>query len=153
SPGSGDRTRRGSMDLGMTRVATRRGAHRMYAERSWGASVGLTVLGAVVPGSGFWFAGHRKLGAAIVLIASAILTVAVVEGLFNPRLYLHSVLQPSRLTALIITLIGVAVAWVAVILLSHLVLRPRHSTTAQRVIGLAVAIALCLAVAVPLAVG
>jgi LCP family protein required for cell wall assembly len=141
------------MDLGMTRAAARAEAQRASENRSFAASLGLTVLAALVPGSGFWFAGRRLLGAIVLLVAVTGVTTAVLLGLFNWHLYLHSVLQPSRLTALIVTLAIVALAWVAIILVSHLLLRPASITTAQRVVGLAVAFVMCLIVATPLAVG
>jgi LCP family protein required for cell wall assembly len=141
------------MDLGMTRAASRQGSRRATAERSWGASVGLTVVAAIVPGSGFWFAGRRKTGLLILAVAVAGLVAAVLLGLFNWHLYLHSVLEPSRLTALIVGLGLVALAWVLVILFSHLLLRPAEATTTQRVVGLIVAFVMCAVVSTPLAVG
>lgn len=141
------------MDLSIERLSGGAGAHRAPAhDRSFAASLGLTVLGAVVPGSGFWFAGRRRLGLAIIAVAVVALIVALAFGLLNPRLYLHSVLQPSRLLALIIGFVVIAVAWMAVIVLSHLSLRPAQLTDVQRVVGVSVAMVLCFAVATPFAV-
>jgi LCP family protein required for cell wall assembly len=141
------------MDLGMTRAVSRGGEHRALTERSFASSIGLTVVAAILPGSGFWFAGRRRLGAAIIVVTLAGLATALVFGLFTPRLYLHSVLQPARLMALIITLVVVGVAWVVIIVLSHLALRPSEATGLQRVIGGCVAMTMCLVVATPFAVG
>jgi polyisoprenyl-teichoic acid--peptidoglycan teichoic acid transferase len=141
------------MDSDRTRAARRRGEHRALNERSFAASVGLTVVGAIVPGSGFWFAGRRRLGAAIIAVALAGLATALLFGLLNPRFYLHSVLQPSRLAALVVALVVIAVAWVVVIVLSHLALRPSQATGLQRVIGGCVAMIMCAVVATPFAVG
>ncbi len=140
------------MDLGIESPTGSSGAHRGPSERSFAATVGLTVLGAVIPGSGFWFAGRRSLGVVVVVAAVAGLIAALLLGLFNPRLYLHSFVQPSRLLALTIGFIVVAVAWMAVIVYSHLVLRPPQLTDVQRVIGVCVAMVLCFAVATPFAV-
>jgi len=140
------------MDFSMARTMGRGGEHRSNPERSFGASLGLTVLAAIVPGSGFWFAGRRRLGAIVVAVAVVGFVAALAFGLFNPRIYLHQVLQPDRLTALIITLLAVAVAWVVIIMLSHLLLRPESATRVQRVIGVLVATAMCFLVATPLAV-
>ncbi len=140
------------MDLGIERLTVGAGSHRAPLERSFGASVGLTVLGAVVPGSGFWFAGRRRLGLTIIGLALAGLVTALLLGLFNSRLYLHSMLQPSRLLVLTIGFIVVALAWMAVIVSSHLALRPAGLSDVQRVIGVAVAMVLCFAVATPFAV-
>jgi LCP family protein required for cell wall assembly len=141
------------MDLGMARAEARGGEHRAPVERSFGASVWLTVVAAILPGSGFWFAGRRLLGACIIIVALAGLAAALLFGLVNPRLYLHTVVQPNRLTALIIVLTAVAVAWVTVIVLSYLALRPSQATGLQRVIGVGVTMILCFVVATPFAVG
>lgn len=122
-------------------------------ERSFASSMWLTVVGAIIPGSGFWFAGRRWLGIAIVAVAVAGVITAVLLGLFNPHLYLHSVLEPRRLVELIVLLAVVALAWSAVIVVSHLLLRPSSSTVAQRAIGVGLAVVLCLVVATPFAVG
>ena len=142
------------MDLSIGQPAGRPGGeHRAPGDRSFAASVWLTVVGAVIPGSGFWFAGRRLLGAVIVGVAVAGLVAALLLGLLDPHLYLHSVVQPKRLLGLTIAFVVVALAWMAVIMFSHLELRPSQLTTAQRVIGVSVAIVLCILVATPFAVG
>lgn len=141
------------MDLSIGRLSGRGGDERVVGDRSFAASVWLTVVAAVIPGSGFWLAGRRRLGAVIVGIAVVGLVTALLFGLFNPRAYLHSALIPNRLLEIIVAFVVIAVAWMAVIMLSHLELRPQHATSAQRVIGVAVAVVLCLLVATPFAVG
>ncbi|MDX6298769.1 MAG: polyisoprenyl-teichoic acid--peptidoglycan teichoic acid transferase [Nocardioidaceae bacterium] len=139
--------------MGLAQAWGRSGGQHAPGDRSFAASLGLTVLGAIVPGSGFWFAGRRRLGAVVFVVALAGLVTALLLGLLNPRLYLHSILQPSRLVALIVAFVVVAIAWMAIIMFSHLELRPRRMTTWQRIIGVGVAIILCFAVATPFAVG
>jgi len=141
------------MDLSIGWPSGRGGDHRAPVERSFAASVWLTVVAAVIPGSGFWLAGRRRLGAAVVGVTVAGMLAALLLGLLNPRLYLHSALKPTRLLEITIALIVVSVAWMAVIMLSHLELRPPQATTLQRVVGVSVAIVLCLIVAAPFAVG
>jgi predicted membrane-bound spermidine synthase len=139
--------------MGLAQAWGRSGGQHAPGDRSFAASLGLTVLGAIIPGSGFWFAGRRRLGAVVFVVALAGLVTALLLGLLNPRLYLHSILQPSRLVALIVAFVVVAIAWMAIIMFSHLELRPRRMTTWQRIIGVGVAIILCFAVATPFAVG
>ena len=129
------------------------GEHRAPADRSFAASVGLTVVGAIIPGSGFWFAGRRWLGAIVFAVIAAGLATVLVIAWRNPEFYLHSGLNPTALRNVMIVLVAVAVIWMVIILLSHLELRPRQATTAQRVIGVAVALVLCFIVATPFAVG
>lgn len=140
------------MDQSIERQPEGAAHHRAPTERTFGASLGLTVLGAVIPGSGFWFAGRRTLGAVIVLIAVGGLVTATLLGLLNPRLYIHTALKPDRLLALTIGFVVIALAWMVVILLSHLELRPPQLTTVQRVLGIALAVTLCVIVATPFAV-
>ncbi|MEJ7628756.1 MAG: LCP family protein [Nocardioidaceae bacterium] len=141
------------MDLSIGRPTPRGGEHRAPADRSFGASVWLTVISAVIPGSGFWFAGRRLIGAVVVGIAALGFVSALLLGLLSPRLYLHTLLRPTRLLELTVGLIVVAVAWITVIVVSHLMLRPQEATNAQRTVGVCVAIVLCFAVATPFAVG
>ncbi len=140
------------MDLSIGRPSGR-GGHRAPVERSFGASLWLTVVSAVIPGSGFWLAGRRRLGAAVVGLTVAGMFAALLLGLYNPRLYLHAALVPNRLLEIIVAFTVIAVAWVVVIVLSHLELRPKHATNVQRMVGVGVALALCFMVATPFAVG
>jgi LCP family protein required for cell wall assembly len=141
------------MDLSIGRPSGRGGEHRAPRDRTFAASIWLTVVSAVIPGSGLWLAGRRILGAAVV--AATALLVAL--GLFlvwkYPRFYIHSALQPTRLLEIMIGLVAAAVIWMVIIMVSHLELRPKHASTAQRVIGVVVAMVLCFVVAAPFAVG
>jgi polyisoprenyl-teichoic acid--peptidoglycan teichoic acid transferase len=141
------------MDLSIERPSGRGGERRTPRDRSFAASVWLTVLAAVIPGSGFWVAGRRRLGAVIVAIFVTGVAAASLLAWFDWRIYLHQGLKPTRLLEFTIGLIVVALAWMAVIMFSHLDLRPRHASTVQRAIGISVAIVLCLIVAAPFAVG
>ncbi len=149
------------MDLSIGRPSGRGGEHRAAAEptetatadRSFGASLWLTVLAAVIPGSGFWIAGRRWLGAIVFGLVAAGLATVLIIAWRNPDFYLHNGLQPTKLLDMMIALTVVAVLWMAIILFSHLELRPRRATTAQRVIGVLVALVLCFIVATPFAVG
>jgi len=141
------------MDLSIGRPSGRGGVHRAPKERTFVSSVLLTVLGAIIPGSGFWIAGRRRLGAVVVGITAAVLVTALIVAWTNPRFYLHQGLNPTRLLEVMVVLILIALAWMVVIMLSHLELRPKHATTLQRVIGVGVAMVLCFLVATPFAVG
>jgi len=115
--------------------------------------MGLTVVGAVIPGTGLWFAGRRLVGAIVVACAAAVLVTGLVLVWKYPKFYIHSALKPNRLLEIMIALILLAVGWMAVIMVSHLLLRPKQATSAQRVIGVIVAMVLCFMVAPPFAVG
>src|SRR6185312_120318 len=83
-PAAEARTRRVSADLDAPPDAGSGGARRPPRQsrrtaRSFGGALGLTVLGAVVPGTGFLAAGRRKLGA---------LTLALFLLLVGGALYL-----------------------------------------------------------------
>ncbi len=141
------------MGVGVERLRAGGGDDRAADGRTFGATLGWTVLGAVIPGSGFWVAGRRVLGAIVFLVALSAVVAAVLLGLLNPHAYIHAAVKPTTLLELSIAFIIAAVAWVVVIVASHLLVRPGQLSGLQRGIGFAVVLVLCFAVAAPLAVG
>ncbi len=122
------------------------------ASRSFGRALGLTVLGAVLPGAGFIAAGRRVLGTVVL----AVLAIGVVFGVGillvepNPRMLAAELAsRPTALNVLGVVVLAVALAWVIVIVSSHLMLRPRTAAGWQRGLGIAVVLALCAVVLVP----
>jgi len=66
------------MDQSIGRPQSRGGEHRAPVERSFASSMGLTVVGAVIPGTGLWFAGRRLVGAIVVACSAAVLVTGLV---------------------------------------------------------------------------
>lgn len=120
--------------------------------RSFRSTLGLTLLGAVVPGSGFLAAGRRLLGLAVL----GVLTLAVLAGVSalvyesNPTVLGAEIAsRPAVLNVLGFVVLAAALGWVVVIITSHLMLRPRTATGWQRGAGLSLVLVLCAAVMAP----
>ncbi len=117
--------------------------------RGFGASLGYTLLGAIIPGAGLLRARFRWWGA--LMIAGALILVAAAVGTFlYARDWLISqAVTPASLTALWIALIVIAVVWVTSLVVTHLTLRPRDASAWQRVVGAIVVAILSFAVTAP----
>jgi LCP family protein required for cell wall assembly len=120
---------------------------------SFGSSVGWTILGTVIPGSGLWHGGKRLAGGLVMGLWVAILIgIGILAAGGTNRLATLAV-DPVVLTILAVSLILLAFGWVVVIAASHLILRPATPTLAQRAAGSALVTVLALVVATPMAVG
>lgn len=127
--------------------ATRSGVERFRAALLW------TVLGAVVPGLGLWRAG-RRVGGAIAMGLFAALLLTVVYLATGGRSRIPSLAtNTDLLSGLAVGFLVLAVAWVTIIVASHLALRPHRPAATQRITGGVLVGVLSLAVATPLAVG
>lgn len=128
-----------------------RSRHR--APRSFTGALGLTILGALVPGAGLLAAGRRKLGVAILTTFVLLSGGAIYLATGGRLMVLHWVVQPEalRVIAAILPLLGVA--WALVILTTYRSLRPSTTSTLERITGYAIAVALAVAILAPLAMG
>jgi LCP family protein required for cell wall assembly len=117
--------------------------------RSFGGALGLTVLGAVVPGTGFLAAGRRKLGA---------LTLVLFLLLVGGALYLatvgrHAAVQLAVSTSSLLWVIGgvalIGLLWVVVIAAGYRMLAPKGTRALQHVVGTLLVVLLAVAVALP----
>lgn len=121
--------------------------------RSLAATLGLTLLGTVFPGSGLLAAGRKLLGG---LILGAFLLLLLIAGglmMFERQAVMHAVLDPDALALLGIGLFVVGLMWVGVIVATHRSLRSRMATPLDRIVGAFVVAALALIVIAPLTVG
>ncbi|HEY3005843.1 MAG TPA: LCP family protein [Kribbellaceae bacterium] len=133
--------------------ARRSGRHRQERARTTPAALLLTLIGTVVPGSGYVFAGRRRLGALVMTLAGLLAGGVVYAGLERREQLIQLAVDPGKLLVLAVALAVLAVAWVLVIVSSHRLLRPAAGGAAARVAGSAVVGLLCFAVAAPLAIG
>lgn len=123
------------------------GTHR---RRSSGSVLALTALSAIVPGAAHLAAGRRRVGIALVAVAVTVLGVVAVIGLRTSKTdFLHLVVRPGALTTVIVVASVVAAVWIGLVLRSYLVLRPPGPRTGEKIAGIAVVAALCVAVAAP----
>lgn len=131
-----------------------RGRRRIAGRgRSLAATLGLTVLGTLLPGSGLLAAGRRLAGG---LVLGVFLLTALVGGgyaLFRQRALMRAVLDAEVLGALGVGLFLVGLAWVGVIVATHRSLRSRMATPLDRIIGAVVVALLAVVVIAPLTIG
>ncbi len=127
----------------------RRPAHRRA--RGLPGTLGVTTLGAALPGAGFLWTGRRVLGVAVLLPAVLIAALAAVVVMRGPRAALSTVFDPARLHVAAVLAAALLLAWVCVVVATYLLARPREASTLQRVGGVAFVAVLCLAVAAPVA--
>ena len=130
---------------------TRRAA--LHRARGLPGTIGVTALGAVLPGSGFVFVGRRHLG---MLVLLPTLLLGLLGGWYaagHVDTLLRVAVYPDRLTVLAIALVALLVAWVAVVVATYRMVRPLEQPPWQRYAGVAFVALLCLLVSAPLAVG
>ncbi len=121
--------------------------------RSLPAVMGLTALGAALPGSTFVVLRRRALGAC-VLATYALLVSGLAYALIARRPDLVRLLvQPRWLTVTIVVLALVFVCWATVVVASDLLSRPARLEPRQRGWATVFTTLLCVALAVPFVVG
>ncbi|TCM37874.1 LCP family protein [Kribbella sp. VKM Ac-2568] len=137
-----------------SRGPARRAVPRQRAkDRGTFAILGLTLVGSLIPGTGYLFAGRRKLGAAVLGVSVALLAVVAYLVLTRREQIIELAVTPQKLLYATLGLLVLGVAWIVVIITSHRALRPGTASEATRVIGAAFVGVLCFAVAVPTAMG
>jgi len=117
-----------------------------------GGALGVVAMSAVVPGSGFWWAGRRVLGLVTMAMALAIFVGAVLYLPHDLRGALDFAFDPARLEVSSVVLGVVLVLWTLVLALTFLMVRPVRVHRWVTGVGGVVVAALILAVAVPAAV-
>jgi LCP family protein required for cell wall assembly len=116
-------------------------------------ALGLTTIGTLIPGVGFLAAGRRWLGGIVLAIAIVLLGVTVWIGMTRRRELLHVAFDPNQLRVLGAAFVLALIAWVAVVVSTHRMVRPLDMTGVQRFFSSAFVGLLCLAVAAPFALG
>ncbi|MEU4393394.1 LCP family protein [Kribbella sp. NPDC023855] len=111
----------------------------------------MTLLGAVVPGTGYLLAGRKKLGAAVTTISVGLLLLAGYLGLTQRDRILEVAVAPRQLQFATIGLCLLGTLWIVVIVTSHRALRSGTASKGSRVGGAVLVGLLSFAVAVPTA--
>ncbi len=110
-----------------------------------------TVLGSVIPGAGLLRAGRRLQG--VVALGFTLAAAGVVGYVVSDRRTLFAVaLTPAVLKTVTIVLVVAALLWAAVIVATHVALRPWWASTVQRLGGAALVVALVFGITAPMAV-
>jgi len=124
----------------------------MRSGRSLWSTLGLTALAVVLPGSSMWILGRRKLGIAL-LIAYVALVGALIYLIVAQRPgLLRLLVQPTWLNITIAGLLIGFLAWALVVVVTHMMARPRGLRRGQRLGATFFVTVLCCALAVPFGV-
>jgi LCP family protein required for cell wall assembly len=107
----------------------------------------------VIPGTGYLFAGRKKLGAVVLTISLGLLAAAGYLGLTQRDRLLELAVKPEQLRSLTIGLCLLGTLWIIVIVTSHRALRAGTASKGSRVGGAVLVGFLSFAVAVPTAMG
>ena len=124
------------------------GAGRRPA-RSFGAALGLTVLGAVVPGTAFLAARRRVLGMLTLLLFLAVAGGGVWLATAGRRTALHIAVSTSSLLWVIGGIAAVGLLWVLAIVFQYVVVMPARTRPVTHVLGGLLVLVLAAGVALP----
>ena len=117
--------------------------------RSLAAALGITAASALLPGAGHLLL-RRRAGVYLVSAVALLVGAGVAAVLLLPRsTLLESLLSTRVLRLLIMGCVIGAVAWVAVVVRTYQLAKPRRLRTGQRLLGVLLVTALCVAVVAP----
>ncbi|MDQ4038688.1 MAG: LCP family protein [Actinomycetota bacterium] len=126
--------------------------HRVHGRPGLGRVLALSVLGALIPGSAYLFAGRQRLGLATLSVFLSFIGAGVWLIRWDQRRLLHLLVDANSLAALGVGAVLLGVGWITVIVTGHLLLRPRGLRSGQRTVAAMVMATLCLGIALPAAV-
>lgn len=138
--------RNGSSTGRRARRPARRRAHGL------GGTIGVTLLGALLPGAGFIYTRRRALGFAVLLLSVVAVGIAASYVPHDLDSALDFAFDPSRLESAALVLVLAFVAWATVVVTTYVMVRPRNSPRWQTAVATLFVGALCVAVAAPVAV-
>lgn len=121
--------------------------------RSLLGALGVTLLSAALPGTGYLWSGRRSLGWLVLPPSLTALGLAAWYGLRSPRAVLDLAFDPARLQVAAVALGVGFLVWLLVVVTTYLLVRPWPRRTVHTVVGTAFVGLLCLAVAAPVVVG
>ncbi|MBB5981673.1 LCP family protein [Kribbella solani] len=133
------------------RAAPRAGRSRARSHRARTASkaIGLTLVSALVPGSGLLMGGRKKLGAFVLTISIGLLLIGGFVALTQRDSVLNLIVSPQQLLIVTAVVVVLGACWIWVVVASHKLLRPVSMTYTSRLAGSMVVGVLCFAIALP----
>jgi LCP family protein required for cell wall assembly len=139
-----------------TRAAGRRSApranrsrHRSPRARTTSKAIGLTLLSALIPGTGLLMGGRKKLGAFVLTISVGLLLIGAYVGLTQRDSVLALAVSPRQLLIATGAVVLLGVCWIWIVVASHKLLRPVSMTYTGRLAGSMFVGLLCFGIAVP----
>jgi LCP family protein required for cell wall assembly len=133
---------------------TRRPArHRKDPHRagSFGAALGWTVLGAVLPGTAFLAARRRLLGGVTLAVFLSLVLVGFWLATGRLQTLAHAAVDTDSLLWVIAGLGLLTLAWVGVVVAGYRMLVPLHTSRGRHLVGGTLVVLLTLAVVAPAA--
>ena len=112
-------------------------------------TLGMTLLGALFPGSGYLDAGRKGLGALVLVVWLALLGWAAWYFRNGIRSVLDLAFDPTRLKMLAAALIAGLVVWAFVVFTSYRLVRPRERPRWHSLAGNVMVLVLCLVMTYP----
>jgi polyisoprenyl-teichoic acid--peptidoglycan teichoic acid transferase len=122
---------------------------RHHRRRSFGAALGLTVLGALLPGTAFLAAGRRVLGALTFLVFLLLVGGGAWLATGGRRAAVRAAVDTDRLLWVVGGVALVALLWAIVVVAGYRMLLPPGTSRGRRVLGALVVTLLLAAAAVP----
>jgi LCP family protein required for cell wall assembly len=122
---------------------------RRRAPRSFGAALGWTVVGAVVPGTGFLVAGRRLLGAITLIVFLLLVGGGVWLATGGRRTAVRAAVDTSMLLWILGGIALVALLWIVVVVSGYRMLLPARVGRGKHVLGAIVVLLLVAVVAAP----
>jgi polyisoprenyl-teichoic acid--peptidoglycan teichoic acid transferase len=111
--------------------------------------LGLTTLGALLPGSALVAAGARRVGWGILALSGLLVAALLLLATAGRQKIVAWAVSPTALLTLIVLAVAVAVAWSLVIIAGYRMLAPQSTTRSQHLVGTALVTLLGLGVAMP----
>ena len=130
-------------------TARRSPGRRQGQARSFGSALGLTVLGALVPGTAFLAAGRRVLGVLTLLVFLLLLGGGAWLATGGRQAAVRAAVDTDRLLWIVAGIGLVALLWVVVVIAGYRMLLPAGTSRGRRVLGALVVALLVAAVAAP----
>jgi LCP family protein required for cell wall assembly len=147
-PGSSER-RPAARSGGRANPRSEHDVHDDSRAHGFGRALGLTVVGALFPGTGFLAAGYKKLG--WTLLAGLVLLVGLGAWLATSgkHLAIRAAVSSTGLLVIIVAAVALAVIWALVVIAQYRVLAPARTSVGQHMIGSVVVVLLAVGVAAP----
>jgi LCP family protein required for cell wall assembly len=115
----------------------------------FGRVLGLTTLGALLPGSAFLAAGYRKLGSMFLAGLAMLIGVGAWLATGGQHLAVRMAVSPTGLLLIIAAAVGLAVVWSLVVIVGYRMLAPDSTTPRQHLVGSLLVTLLAFGVAAP----
>jgi polyisoprenyl-teichoic acid--peptidoglycan teichoic acid transferase len=116
---------------------------------SFGRVLGLTTIGALLPGTAFLAAGYRRVGWLLLAALAALVGVGAWLATAGQHQAIRMAVSPTGLLIAIVVAVGLAVGWALVVISGYRVLAPASTTTGQHVVGGVLVALLALGIAAP----